>query len=166
MTDRNEITVTVAEKADPELHEVVLGLVPQLSSSAPPTFERLRDIIEGSATTLLLARSAGAGAAHVDEEGGSDPAGHVVGMLTLVVFTLPTGIRAWIEDVVVDTESRGGGVASALILAAIEHADQLGARTVDLTSRPVREAANRLYVRLGFTQRETNVYRRTLTANG
>jgi ribosomal protein S18 acetylase RimI-like enzyme len=165
MTERNEITVTVAETADPELHEVVLRLVPQLSSSAPPTFERLRDIIEGSATTLLLARSA-AGAAHVGDEDPSDPAGHVVGMLTLVVFTLPTGIRAWIEDVVVDTESRGGGVASALIRAAIEHADQMGARTVDLTSRPEREAANRLYVRLGFTQRETNVYRRTLTANG
>ena len=166
MTERNEITVTVAETADPELHEVVLRLVPQLSSSAPPTFERVRDIIEGSATTLLLARSAAVGAGHVGEEGGSDPAGHVVGMLTLVVFTLPTGIRAWIEDVVVDTESRGGGVASALIRAAIEHADQMGARTVDLTSRPVREAANRLYVRLGFTQRETNVYRHTLTANG
>ena len=161
-----DITVTVAETADPGLHEVVLRLVPQLSSSAPPTFERLRDIIEGSATTLLLARSAAGGAAHVGGEGPSNPAGHVVGMLTLVVFTLPTGIRAWIEDVVVDTESRGGGVASALIRTAIEHADQMGARTVDLTSRPVREAANRLYVRLGFTQRETNVYRRTLPANG
>jgi ribosomal protein S18 acetylase RimI-like enzyme len=166
MTERNEITVTVAGTADPELHEVVLRLVPQLSSSALPTFERLRDIIEGSATTLLLARSAAAGAAQSGEEGGSDGAGQVVGMLTLVVFTLPTGIRAWIEDVVVDAESRGGGVASALILAAIELADQMGARTVDLTSRPVREAANRLYVRLGFTQRETNVYRRTLSANG
>ena len=166
MTERDEITVTVAETADPELHEVVLRLVPQLSSSAPPTFERVRDIIEGSATTLLLARSAAAGAAHQGEEGECGPAGQVVGMLTLVVFTLPTGIRAWIEDVVVDAESRGGGVASALIRAAIEHADQMGARTVDLTSRPVREAANRLYVRLGFTQRETNVYRRTLTANG
>jgi ribosomal protein S18 acetylase RimI-like enzyme len=150
MAAPSEVTVTMAEKADAELHAVVLGLVPQLSSFAPPTLERLQGIIEGSATTLLLAR--------VGEK--------VVGMLTLVVFPLPTGIRAWIEDVVVDGESRGAGVASALIRAAIDQAERMGSRTVDLTSRPVREAANRLYVRLGFTQRETNVYRRTLEANG
>ncbi len=87
-------------------------------------------------------------------------------MLTLVIFTLPTGVRAWIEDVVVDDASRGGGVASTLIRAAIDRADSAGARTVDLTSRPHREAANRLYVRLGFEKRETNVYRRTLESNG
>ena len=86
----------------------------------------------------------------------------VVGMLTLAIFMLPTGVRAWIEDVVVDDEARGAGVASALVAAALERAQQEGARTVDLTSRPDREAANRLYVRLGFERRETNVYRRTL----
>ena len=86
----------------------------------------------------------------------------VVGMLTLAVFMLPTGVRAWIEDVVVDDEARGSGVASALVAAALERAQQEGARTVDLTSRPDREAANRLYVHLGFERRETNVYRRTL----
>jgi ribosomal protein S18 acetylase RimI-like enzyme len=75
---------------------------------------------------------------------------------------LPTGVRAWIEDVVVDDGSRGAGVASALVAAALERAQEQGARTVDLTSRPDREAANRLYVRLGFERRETNVYRRTL----
>jgi ribosomal protein S18 acetylase RimI-like enzyme len=83
-------------------------------------------------------------------------------MLTLAVFTVPTGVRAWIEDVVVDDGARGAGVASALVQSALEHADRQGARTVDLTSRPQREAANRLYVRLGFERRETNVYRRTL----
>jgi ribosomal protein S18 acetylase RimI-like enzyme len=146
MTEPNQVSVSVAETADADLHAVVLRLVPQLSSSAPPTLERLRSIVEGNATTLLLARS---GDEHAD----------VVGMLTLVTFTLPTGIRAWVEDVVVDDASRGGGVASALIRAAVDRAEQAGARTVDLTSRPGREAANRLYVRLGFTQRETNVYR-------
>lgn len=152
------VTVTVAESADPELHAVVARLVPQLSqSSALPSLERLAHIIEDPATTLLLAR-AGAGAAP------AAPAtlGEVVGMLTLVIFTLPTGVRSWIEDVVVDDASRGGGVASTLIKAAIDHAEAAGARTVDLTSRPHREAANRLYVRLGFEKRETNVYRRTL----
>ena len=153
------LTIDVAETADAELHAVVAALVPQLSrSSAPPSLERLARIIEDPATTLLLAR-AGAG----DAPGAP---GQVVGMLTLVIFTLPTGVRAWIEDVVVDDASRGGGVASTLIRAAIDRADSAGARTVDLTSRPHREAANRLYVRLGFEKRETNVYRRTLESNG
>ena len=79
--------------------------------------------------------------------------------MTLVVFPIPTGIRAWIEDVVVDGDARGRGVGAALNQAALDRARDLGARTVDLTSRPSREAANRLYRRLGFVARETNVYR-------
>jgi len=79
--------------------------------------------------------------------------------MTLVVFPIPTGVRAWIEDVVVDEAARGQGVGEALNRRALELADELGARTVDLTSRPSREAANRLYRRIGFVQRETNVYR-------
>ena len=77
----------------------------------------------------------------------------------LVVFRIPTGVRAWIEDVVVDQAARGRGVGAELTNAAIRLANQHGARTVDLTSRPDREAANRLYQRLGFVRRETNVYR-------
>ncbi len=80
-------------------------------------------------------------------------------MLTLAVFRIPTGLRAWIEDVVVDEAARGRGVGAELTSAAIRLAGERGARTVDLTSRPSREAANRLYQRLGFVQRETNVYR-------
>ena len=80
-------------------------------------------------------------------------------MLTLVIFRLPTGVRARIEDVVVDGAMRGRGVASALTAAALELAAASGAHTVDLTSRPSREAANRLYQHLGFEQRETVVYR-------
>jgi ribosomal protein S18 acetylase RimI-like enzyme len=78
------------------------------------------------------------------------------------VFRIPTGVRAWIEDVVVDGSARGHGVGEALNLAAIEHARKNGAVTVDLTSRPSREAANRLYQRIGFTARETNIYRYSL----
>jgi ribosomal protein S18 acetylase RimI-like enzyme len=88
--------------------------------------------------------------------------GRVLGMLTLITFEIPTAVRAWIEDVVVDEAARGRGVAAALVAAALEHAEARGARTVDLTSRPDREAANRLYVRMGFEARATNVYRRTL----
>ena len=85
--------------------------------------------------------------------------GAIVGTLTLVVFRIPTGVRAWIEDVVVDSSARGAGVGERLNRAAVEEANRLGARTVDLTSRPNREAANRLYRRLGFVERSTNVYR-------
>jgi ribosomal protein S18 acetylase RimI-like enzyme len=88
-----------------------------------------------------------------------DPEGTIVGSLTLALFRVPTGVRAWIEDVVVDERSRGSGAGEALVKAAVRRADASGAKTVDLTSRPSREAANRLYVRLGFQTRTTNVYR-------
>jgi hypothetical protein len=86
----------------------------------------------------------------------------ILGMLSLVAFEIPTGVRAWVEDVVVDEAARGQGAGFALVEAAVEHAKNVGARTVDLTSRPSREAANRLYQRAGFQLRETNVYRVTL----
>jgi ribosomal protein S18 acetylase RimI-like enzyme len=155
MVDSHRFTVAVAESVDGALQAAVARLIPQLSrSSAPPTLDQLRRIVDDPATTLLVATDIA--------EPGAD--GVVVGMLTLAIFMLPTGLRAWIEDVVVDDEARGAGVASALVLAALEQADGQGARTVDLTSRPDREAANRLYLRLGFDRRETNVYRRTLEA--
>jgi ribosomal protein S18 acetylase RimI-like enzyme len=139
------VTVEEAAAADHELLDAVKGLLPQLSSSAPPpTFAELDEVATSPATTLFVARNAG---------------GRIVGALTLVHFRLPTGVRAWIEDVVVDQTERGGGIGSALVGAAVETARQAGARTVDLTSRPDREAANRLYQRLGFVRRETNVYR-------
>jgi ribosomal protein S18 acetylase RimI-like enzyme len=139
-------TIEVAATADAGLAEAVAVLIPQLSSSPPPSREMLARIIADPATTLLVAK---------DED-------RVVGMLTLAVFSVPTGVRAWVEDVVVDDTARGAGVASALVTAALEEAGRQGARTVDLTSRPQREAANRLYLRLGFERRETNVYRKTL----
>jgi ribosomal protein S18 acetylase RimI-like enzyme len=155
MVDSHRFTVAVAESVDGALQAAVARLIPQLSrSSAPPTLDQLRRIVDDPATTLLVATDIA--------EPGAD--GVVVGMLTLAIFMLPTGLRAWIEDVVVDDEARGAGVASALVLAALEQADGQGARTVDLTSRPDLEAANRLYLRLGFDRRETNVYRRTLEA--
>ena len=93
-----------------------------------------------------------------------EPHGPIVGMLTLVTFRIPTGVRARIEDVVVDSATRGRGIASQLTRAALEVAAARGAHTVDLTSRPSREAANRLYQHLGFVQRETMVYRFALPA--
>jgi ribosomal protein S18 acetylase RimI-like enzyme len=113
-----------------------------------PTPELIREIVEAEASTVLIAR-----------DGRNE--GRIVGMLTLVVFRIPTGVRAWIEDVVVDEAVRGRGVGEALNQSAVRRALELGARTVELTSRPSREAANRLYQRLGFVRRDSNVYRYT-----
>lgn len=129
---------------DDDLVAAFARLIPQLSSSnPPPSKEFLAEIVASEASTLLVATEDG----------------EILGALTLVVFSIPTGIRAWIEDVVVDEAGRGKGVGRALNEEALAIAEKRGATTVDLTSRPKREAANRLYKRLGFEQRETNVYR-------
>ncbi len=144
------VEVSEATEVSPELVEAFARLIPQLSSSnPPPTAEELSMVVTSPATQLLLARETATG--------------QIVGSLTLALFRLPTGLRAWIEDVVVDAAARGRGVGEALNLAALERARAAGARTVDLTSRPSREAANRLYQRLGFSERDTNVYRYQLT---
>ena len=139
------VTVTVADKAGPELVEAFARLIPQLSRSSPPPGEaELAELIDAPGTSVLVA---------------ADADGRIVGTLTLVVFRIPTGVRAWIEDVVVDEAARGTGAGQALTRSALDLAQAAGAKTVDLTSRPSREAANRMYQKLGFTQRETNVYR-------
>ncbi len=143
------ISIGIAASVDDDLCAAVARLLPQLStSSSLPTVAQLRRIVNDPGSTLFLATDG-------DE---------VVGMLTLATFATPTGTRAWIEDVVVDGAARGHGAASDLVNAALARAAEMGARTVDLTSRPDREAANRLYVRLGFEQRVTNVYRRVTGA--
>ncbi|NGO49596.1 GNAT family N-acetyltransferase [Mesorhizobium camelthorni] len=132
----SEVTATLVDS--------IAALIPQLSSSAAaPRKGGLQRVVGSSATALLIAKA--------DDI--------VKGMLTLAVFHVPTGARAIIEDVVVDERHRGQGIAAALVQNALARAEAAGARTVDLTSRPSREAANRLYRKLGFEQRETNVYR-------
>jgi ribosomal protein S18 acetylase RimI-like enzyme len=131
-----------------EVTDEVVGtfgrLLPQLSRSAPPIDRATLDrLVSSAATTVLLARADG----------------RIVGTLSLVMFPIPTGLRAWIEDVVVDQAARGQGVGEALITEALRLAEAAGARTVDLTSRASREAAGRLYERVGFQSRETRAYR-------
>jgi len=146
------LRVEVATEVDDALIDAFARLIPQLSrSSPPPGRDELVELVAGPATTVLVAR---------------DDADRIVGSLTLASFRIPTGVRAWIEDVVVDDAARGQGAGEALTRAALELAERRGARTVDLTSRPSREAANRLYQRLGFEARETNVYRYTLAPGG
>ncbi len=146
----DSIEVVQAAEVNTELIEAVASLVRQLSTSASvPTNADLLEMIESSCTTLLLARDRSVG-------------GKIVGMLALVVFRIPTGVRAWIEDVAVDEAARGKGVGEALSRDALRIATERGVRTVELSSRPSREAANRLYRRLGFVPRDTNVYRHTI----
>ena len=143
------IEVVVATHVDDELVAAFAHLVRQLSRGATiPTPDLILEIVEAPASTLLIARDL-------------RDNGRIVGMLTLVVFRIPTGLRAWIEDVVVDEAVRGRGVGERLSQEAVRRALELGARTVELTSRPSREAANRLYQRLGFVLRDSNVYRYT-----
>ena len=138
------VPVEIATQASEELLAACHRLIPQLSSSAKPmTDSQLAEIVNSESTLMFVAR--------VDNQ--------IVGLLTLAIFRIPTAVRAWIEDVVVDSLVRGHGVGEALNLAAIAEARRRGAKTVDLTSRPSREAANKLYKRLGFVERDTNVYR-------
>jgi ribosomal protein S18 acetylase RimI-like enzyme len=130
-----------------DLLEALSLLGPQLSENIKmPTLRQLDEIVQSPGTTLFVAR-----ASETNEK--------IIGMLTLVVFRTPAGISAHIEDVVVDSRQRGQGVGEALTRAAIALADQKGAKKIDLTSAPWREAANRLYQRMGFVRWETNFYR-------
>jgi ribosomal protein S18 acetylase RimI-like enzyme len=130
-------------EADDALAEAVARLVPQLSPRRqPPGRSELVDLVAATGTNLIVARDGAA----------------ILGMLTLIVYRVPTGIRAWIHDVVVDEGARGRGVGEALAREALRLAEDAGAISVELTTREAREAANRLYRRLGFEQRETNVY--------
>jgi ribosomal protein S18 acetylase RimI-like enzyme len=140
------IEIEAAATVTPELAKAFARLLPQLSASSPALTESdLAAMIAAPGTRLLLARD------------GRD--GAIVGTLTLVCFRIPTGVRAWIEDVIVDESARGKGVGEILTKEALRLAHETGARTVDLTSSPSRQAANRLYQRLGFALRETNIYR-------
>lgn len=140
------VVIRPATTADlgPDLVAAFSRLIPQLSSSSPgPTAGELAAIVGSPDTVLFLA----------------DLDGVVVGSLTLAFYRIPTALKAWIEDVVVDAEARGHGVGEALNQAAIDESRRRGAKHVSLTSRASREAANRLYQRIGFQPYETNLYR-------
>jgi ribosomal protein S18 acetylase RimI-like enzyme len=137
-------TIEIAAVVDDELVAAFEHLIPQLSSSSPPpSRELLTELVDGADTALFLARVDGA----------------IVGSLTLAFYRIPTGMKAWIEDVVVDDAARGHGVGRLLNESAVGEARRRGAKNVSLTSGPKGVAANRLYPRIGFRLYETNVYR-------
>ncbi|MFC8089088.1 GNAT family N-acetyltransferase [Streptomyces sp. NPDC057301] len=142
-----DVQVEIAREAGAELVAAFGRLLPQLSRSAKPLdFAAVDRIVRCDTNTVLVARADG----------------EIVGTLTLVQIPVPSGLRARIEDVVVDGAARGHGVAGLLMGEAVRLAREAGARTVDLTSRPDRASANRLYERLGFAARDSTVYRMLL----
>jgi ribosomal protein S18 acetylase RimI-like enzyme len=139
------VKVEIATTLTPAIVDAVDRLVPQLSQSKPPpSVDELGELVSSPATDLFIA---------LDDDG------TIVAMATLVNFRIPTGLRGWIEDVVVDESARGQGIGEAVTQAMLDRARELGCLTVDLTSRPTRDVANRLYQRAGFVMRDTNVYR-------
>jgi ribosomal protein S18 acetylase RimI-like enzyme len=137
------VEIQIATEPTEELRESLARILPQLSSSPPPDSDELARIVADPGSVVFVAR--------LD--------GQIVGSLTLVLYRIPTGLKAWIEDVVVDEAARGHGIGEQLNLAALDEARRHGAKAVSLTSRASREAANRLYQRIGFIARDTNVYR-------
>lgn len=143
-TEERMVTISEVKAISDEIMQAMEFLIPQLTQNSPaPTREHLQEMIANPNTVLFVAEG---------EQG-------IIGFLTLATYAIPTGRVGWIEDVVVDTAARGQGAGEALTRAALEKAERMGCKSVSLTSRPAREAANRLYQRVGFTQPETNFYR-------
>jgi len=147
MATNSEPVIERVRAVDDDLVGSFERLIPQLSSSSPPPGRAHLEALVASGDTVLFV-------ARID--------GRIIGSLTLAFYRIPTGLKAWIEDVVVDGDARGHGVGELLSRAAIDEARSRGSKDVSLTSRPSREAANRLYQRIGFKARETNVYRYTI----
>ena len=142
------VRIEAATEATEELRSAVAALLPQLNPSLPiPSLDHLQAMVADPSVTLLVAR---------DES-------EIVGMAAVVVYTTPIWRKARIEDVVVDGAARGRGVGEALVMACIDLARERGAAIVELQSARSREVANRLYPRLGFELRDSNVYRLKLT---
>lgn len=145
MNSTNEkIEIREVKQFGQRIYTSVLSLLKQLSPDAIlPDEAHLNEIIESENSYLFVAE--------LNEQ--------IVGMLTVVTYNIPSGMKTWIEDVVVDAELRGKGIGKLLTMHAIEFAKSTGAASIELTSRPSRVSANKLYQEIGFQQRETNCYK-------
>jgi GNAT superfamily N-acetyltransferase len=141
------VRVELVTEATPEVYAALERLLPQLNSKLTlPPFERLEAIVADPSVALLVARDG-------DE---------IVGTATVIVYTTPFWIKARLDEVVVDESARGKGVGAALVTACLDIARTKGAQVAELQSGVSREAANRLYPRMGFERRESNLYRMVL----
>jgi ribosomal protein S18 acetylase RimI-like enzyme len=143
----NHVKITQVSEVTEELTQACLRLVPQLTANnPPPTYEQLAEMLRSPSSTLFMARH---------EDFGDE----IIGLATLVIYLVPTGVRGYIEDVVVDERARGRQIGEALTRACLDRAKREGVPQVMLTCNPGRTAANRMYLRMGFEPRKTNVYR-------
>jgi ribosomal protein S18 acetylase RimI-like enzyme len=141
-----QLSIRIATSLSDELYQACQCLIPQLThNNAPPTHQELALMLASGSSTLFIASH-------------SDYGDAIVGLATLVLYRVPTGLRAYIEDVVVDGSARGKGIGESLTWACIERAREAGASHVSLTSNPNRVQANHLYQKMGFQLRHTNVY--------
>jgi ribosomal protein S18 acetylase RimI-like enzyme len=139
-------SIIIPSTLDNELYNAILALMPQLSSKkSHPSWEEMESILRSKSSTLLVAR-------YPNEHG------PIVGMLTLVIYRIPSGLNGHINDVIVDSQYRRKGIGRVLIERALILARDLKVIKVNLTSNPLRKAANQLYSKIGFQKRETNVY--------
>lgn len=139
------VKIVRIRRADARLAEAVERLLPQLSGALRcPSLQELEQVVASRKAALFAAEADG----------------RIVGMLTLAWYDVPSGRRAWIEDVVVEAAARGGGIGEALVRAALTQARRIGAGTVSLTSSPARVAAHALYRKVGFETYDTTVFRR------
>jgi ribosomal protein S18 acetylase RimI-like enzyme len=137
------VSIEQAHEATEELLAAIHRLIPQLTEArTPPTLEQLAEVVAGQ--TVLVARD--------DEDGG------IVGTLTLIMYRVSSGLKGRIEDVIVDSSARGQGVGEALVREGMARANEAKVLMLELTSMPYRDSANRLYKRLGFVRKPTNVY--------
>lgn len=143
------LTIREVKRFNKRIHEAVARLIPQLNPHLTvPDDEHIKSIIKAKRTHLFIAEL---------------ESNKIVGLFTIASYDIPTGTRVWIEDVVVDESERGKGIGKEMMIFAIGFAKSIGAREIDLTSRPERVSANQLYLKLGFVKRETNAYRYKLT---
>jgi len=143
-TTDNNIEIKEVKESSEDIYKNIQGLLFQLTSAEISFSITNLERIVASHNSFLFAA--------YDKN-------KIVAILTLVIIDIPTGMLARIEDVVVDKAARGKGIGEAITLAAIDKTKELGIGKIDLTSNPKRDGANRLYQKLGFKQRATNVYR-------
>lgn len=138
--------VEVVRNITDDVQTALARLLPQLNPTLPvPALARLQRLVADPAVTLLVAKDG--------EE--------IVGTTTVIVYTTPFWIKARLDEVVVDANARGKGVGEALVKAALDVGREKGAQVAELQSGrgDARKAAHRLYERLGFKIRDTDVMR-------
>lgn len=141
-----------------------IKIVTEVTDELVITLEKLMSLLTGrdeKISTESIESIVSASNTHLFVAVGEDNRIH--GTLTLIIYTIPTRKKAYIEDVVVDLAAQGLGLGEKLLAAAIQKAKEEQVACIELTSRPFRIPANKLYQKMGFKIRETNCYQLTIS---